>query len=328
MSMSILVLLVALSSAYYCQVDPSEASTNYLNETGYEQKYCTEDKVSCPCSGSDCTIDYKEYTEREVYNVSGNVYTFITRNYSYTFALNITDEFIADQVQVYSKRVQYKLQDGASLTVKKIVLGENGTYATLVRCNGTCTVKDSAFVLQDGEAVSFINDKDAEKTSTIVLDNVEFEVPAVTGDNSHVYSRENVAVNLKNVKFNIEDNGNNTEFVYLFYGVNEFDVENVTAETDAGVAFQTKEICNGTWLVAYKEGFDPETIECINPTVSSEDEGLEDGCLISFIVIVCLADTTLFIILCIFAVLLLLPLIKRKLGKQGSSEYGILESAQ
>jgi len=324
--MTILLFLITLINAHICEYDTQTELEDFLNPDTYYQKYCEADGgYSCPCDN--CDYDFRNYPNRDVLNVTGVINTLYTEFYNNTFALNVTDEVIINKVVTNSLKIQYKLNNGASLTVHDIKV--NSSYAnrtTTIRCVGKCSVKNSVFTYGENESLSFITENDDKVNGTFTLENVVINLPAYSKDNYYTYVLDNVNLTFNGVTFSVTGENDTTSFVYLIYTRGKFsqkDLEGIDIVSDKD--YNLTIICDGQWIIGAITGYDVSQIKCIDPTQANVDKTLEDVCFYVFLVIVILAAITLFTILCVFGVLILLPVIKRKLGKSSGSEYGILE---
>ncbi|KAL7713921.1 Uncharacterized protein QTN25_008481 [Entamoeba marina] len=319
------VLLVAVVFADYCSVDNSLDGVDYTLNDIYNQKYCGD---VCPCTGDDCTMDFSNSNQREIGNVTGSIGTLITRYYELTYALYIEDSFVVNKVIVNSIRTQYKLDEAAKLSVVSTEKNENATdssFTTIFRCNKECTVFDSNFVKEKDNSYSFIaerNDDDEDIPSTLTLQNVHFTIGYVSDENAYIYARENVALKLQDVQFTIDGSDDEkTKYastpIPLIYNAKGFEESVVTVDGD----YTVESKCDGKWIVAVPTG--AKEFECFDPTITTGSEGLEQGCNIAFIIMYSFSLATLAVILTVFAVLLLIPFVKSKLGK-GRVDYDSL----
>nr|BAN41184.1 hypothetical protein [Entamoeba invadens] len=335
-----LFLLVALafcaSAEVKCTFDKNTESsdqTNFEVNENYHERYCG---TECPCRGVEgCVLDYTEFPDRDLSNVTGTVATIIGKTYDLTFALRVKDTLSVETVMLGSNRTQYKLEEGATLSVGKQqkVGGTNGSFCTIIRCTKSCTIKNSNFEKDLDYSITFINNPDNTETNTTInIDTVTFTIDFASDDRQQVFTRENVVMGTLKAVFKIkgtnEDvlNHANTQ-VPLFYSENGFNKENteVTAQLNdglTGITYTVDYQCDGKWIVAVPSG-DSKPIECFDPTISTGDQSLEDGCDIAFIVIICMADVTLLLVLGVFGTLAILQFLKNRkhAGTEGADAY-------
>lgn len=317
------LFLIALVSADKCTYDSTRTSDDYLLLDNYHERYCSH---SCPCDSlENCEMDFTYSGFRELQNASGEIDVFTTREYNYTFAINVPADktYKIGKTQIKSARMHYKLGENSVLTVgtQEVVEGyEKATLNTIVRCNKKCTVKDSKFPKGIKEQISFMAEKDGEAfiDSEITLENVEFYVQSESEHFEKNYAREQLKVNMKNVNFVIDEDVTNKEVIGLFFStipLEGFDVKITLNNNPNNNQYEIKQQCDNKWLVAVKQGSTAQ-IKCDDPTISYGDADLEDDCEIAFIVIIVLADVALFTLIAVFLVLILVPIIKNKKAKK------------
>ncbi|EDR28759.1 hypothetical protein EDI_342090 [Entamoeba dispar SAW760] len=321
----LLIFFIALALANKCTFDEHISdNTNYQDGSVYHERYCD---TLCPCEGDDCEMDFSSTPSREIVNVTGQIGTLITRAYDLTFAIYVNDVFKTNNVILKSQRIQYKLANSSTITIGSQAVEENNTVATgntIFRCAGTCTISDSTIAKTGNESISFICEKDLSEASYNIINTV-FTVSFDSDSFSHIYARENVIFSvLDNVKFIVDAteeklNENAEVAIPLMYNAKGFPEKMTVSVSAENKEYDVVNQCDGQWLVAVPKGTNV-TIDCFDPTVTTGSESLETGCEIAFIVIICLADTTLLIVLIVFGTLALLPMIKRKLGK-GEDDY-------
>lgn len=316
--------LLATAIATKCTYDSSRDSTDYLLLDNYHERYCTH---ACPCDGVEggCEMDFTYAPFRELENVTGTIEKLTTRDYEFTFAVNVVagETYSVDEVELKCARMHYKLKEGSTLTVgtQKVSEGaKDATLTTIVRCDTSCTVKDSTFPKSIEDQISFMPEKKGDKfvESALTLDNVVFEVQSKSGHFEKNYARDHLTVTMKKATFVVEEDVSNVDVIGLFYSSIPLVDPVATVElknNPTNAVFNIVQQCNGNWLVAQKEGSDA-TIKCEDPTISYGDAQLEEDCEIAFIVIVCIADITLVILICVFVILSLIPVIKKKKAKK------------
>lgn len=315
--------LITLAFSNVCTFDENIKSYDFLPEENYHERYCD---TPCPCSGDDCTMDFTNVQVRNITNATGEIGTLITKDYEYTFSLEIPSQetLQINKLQIRSYRTHFKLGEESTLIVKtteKDETYEHSNYTTLIRCNTKCTIKDSEFVKEVNDSISFISNKDEEGEiipSTISIENVKFHVQHDSDKFNQNYVREKTTVEKLSAVFVIDDeNIDSFDIIPLFYASEGFaetilDNNAVTVESKADMIWTIKLKCDNKWIVAIKGTEDKELSECYDPTITDGDVELADACETAFIVIICLADTALAILLVVFAVLALIPVIKKK----------------
>ena len=155
--------------------------------------------------------------------------------------------------------------------------------------------------------------------SKLLIQNVDFYVQSAAEHFEKNYARDKLTVTLDDVRFHVAEDMTNVNVIGLFYSsipLVDPQVAVIFEQNAEDLAnFEIIQQCENKWLVARRINSGAEIV-CEDPTVSYGDEELEKDCETAFIVLASLFDVALVILLIVFAVLLLIPVFKKKSTKQ------------